>query len=77
MTADWIIRIVLFGIVHWILAGVMLYDLASRQKVFGGRKTVWALLIIFLPNFGSLLYLIFHPQILNPDSENNRRDKMD
>ena len=77
MTADWIIRIVLFGIVHWILAGVMLYDLVSRQKVFGGHKKVWALLIIFVPNFGSLLYLAFHPQILNPDSENNNRDRRD
>ncbi|OGO01412.1 MAG: hypothetical protein A2Y90_01755 [Chloroflexi bacterium RBG_13_52_12] len=75
MTADWIIRIILFSIVHWILAGVMLNDLASRQKVFGRRKVVWAILILIIPNLGSLLYLVFHPQILSPDSDSDRGDK--
>jgi len=77
MTADWIIRIILFGIVHWILAGFTLHDLVSRQKVFGNRKAVWAILIIFLFNLGSLLYLAFHPQIFSPDSEDNQQDKRD
>ena len=67
MDPEWILRIVLFGIVHWILAGVLLPDLASREKVFGGRKPPWAIAILFIPCFGSLLYLLFHPQILNPD----------
>lgn len=77
MTADWIIRIILFSIVHWILAGFTLHDLVSRQKVFGNRKAVWAILIIFIPNLGSLLYLAFHPQIFSPDSDNDRRDNPD
>ena len=77
MTADWIIRIILFSIVHWILAGVMLSDLASRQKVFGRRKAIWAILILIIPNLGSLIYLVFHPQILNPDSDSNHSDKRD
>ncbi|GAI80183.1 unnamed protein product [marine sediment metagenome] len=38
MEPEWILRIVLFGIVHWILAGILLPDLVSRDKVFGGRK---------------------------------------
>ena len=67
MSAEWILRIVLFGIVHWILAGIMLRDLAARQKVFGKRKPPWAIIILFLPGFGSLGYLLFHPQILSPD----------
>ncbi len=67
MDPEWILRIVLFGIVHWILAGVMLQDLVSRQKVFGGRKAPWAILILIIPCFGSILYLLFHPKILNPD----------
>jgi hypothetical protein len=75
MTFDWILRIVLFGITHWILAGIMLDDLASRQKVFGGRKAPWAILILVIPAFGSLLYLTFHPQILAPDDEDQNRDK--
>jgi len=75
MNPEWILRIVLFGIVHWILAGVMLHDLASRQRVFGGYKWPWALAIIFITCFGSLLYLMFHPQMLYPDrSENERRN---
>ena len=77
MSADWILRLVLFSIVHWVLAGVMLHDLASRLKVFGGHKGLWAVIILIIPNFGSLLYLMFHPQILNPDSDENRRDKRD
>jgi len=45
----------------------MLQDLVSRQKVFGGRKAPWAILILIIPCFGSILYLLFHPKILNPD----------
>jgi len=77
MELEWILRIVLFGIVHWILAGVLLQDLVSRQRVFGGRKPPWAIVIIIIPCFGSILYLLFHPQILNPDSSRNEshRDK--
>ena len=68
MEPEWILRIVLFGVTHWILAGLMLSDLASREKVFGGHKPPWAIVIIFIPCFGSLLYLLFHPQILSPGS---------
>ena len=75
MDLEWIIRIVLFGILHWILAGVLLQDLASRSKVFGGRKLPWALIIIAIPCFGSLLYLLFHPQILNPDYKRDERNR--
>ena len=68
MEPEWILRIVLFGVTHWILAGLMLSDLASREKVFGGHKPPWAIVIIFIPCFGSLLYLMFHPQIFSPGS---------
>ncbi len=49
MNPEWILRIVLFGIVHWILAGVMLHDLASRQRVFKGHKPPWAIVILIIP----------------------------
>ena len=77
MDPEWILRIVLFGIVHWILAGILLHDLASRQRVFGGHKPPWVIVILLIPCFGSLLYLLFHPQILNPDSnqKESKRDK--
>lgn len=77
MSLDWIVRIVLFAIVHWVLAGIMLNDLSSRQRVFGRRKAPWALVILFLPCFGSLLYLAFHPQILSPDQNDKDRHNRD
>ena len=67
MEPEWIIRIVLFSIVHWVLAGVLLQDLVSREMVAGRRKGPWVVIILFIPCFGSLIYLLFHPQILNPD----------
>jgi hypothetical protein len=73
MSSDWIIRIVLFGLAHWALAGLLLNDLVSRRKVFGGRKAPWAIIIVIIPCFGSLIYLLFHPQILNPDHNQNQR----
>jgi len=75
MDLEWIVRIVLFGIVHWVLAAVMLQDLATRNRVFGRRKPPWAIIILFIPCFGSLLYLLFHPQIFYPPRpKTDRRD---
>jgi len=72
MDPEWIIRIILFGIVHWILAGILLSDLASRQKIFGGHKPPWVVVILIIPCFGSILYLLFHPQILKPDDSRKK-----
>jgi len=69
LNTEWIIRIVLFGIVHWILVGIFLNDIISREKVFGGRKAPWVIIILIIPCFGSILYLLFHPQILYPDEK--------
>jgi len=75
MDPEWILRIVLFGIVHWVLAGMMLRDIASRKKVFGGRKAPWVIVVIFITCFGSILYLLFHPQILSPGSSQEEKDR--
>jgi len=80
VTTDWIIRIFLLGIVHWVLAGFLLHDLAYRKKVFGGKKAPWAIIIALILCLGSLIYLLFHPQIVIPsfdqdDDLNNRRGK--
>jgi hypothetical protein len=75
MDAEWILRIVLFGIAHWILALVLLRDLANREKVFGKHKPPWAILILFVPGFGSILYLLFHPQIFNSNHSKQQRDR--
>ncbi len=66
MDPEWILRIILFGIVHWILAGILIHDVAYRKRVFGGHKPPWVIAILIIPCFGSILYLLFHPQILNP-----------
>ena len=63
MELEWILRLVLFGILHWVLAGLLLRDLAARKRVLGGRKWPWAVVIIFVTFLGSLLYLLCHPQI--------------
>ena len=66
MEFEWVLRIVLIGIVHWILAGIVLQDLVYRPKVFGGRKSTWAIIIlVIMPCVGSLIYLLFHPQIMS------------
>jgi hypothetical protein len=76
LDTEWVLRLVLFSIVHWILAGVMLNDLSTRRRIFGRRKAPWALIIIFIPCFGSLLYLVFHPEISHPNIlKRDRRDK--
>jgi hypothetical protein len=63
MEWDYILRWILFGITHWVLAGMMLNDLANRQKVLGGKKWVWAVIILLVFIMGSVLYLLCHPRI--------------
>ena len=57
-----ILKIVLLGIIHWMLVPLALQALIERRRVLGGRKAPWAVAIVFLTCIGSLLYLIFHPQ---------------
>jgi hypothetical protein len=69
MPAEWIIRVILLSVVHWVLAGFMLNDMASRARVFGGHKAPWVIAVVTVPCLGSLLYLAFHPQIFYPDED--------
>lgn len=64
MELGWILKLVLFGVAHWVLVGLVLPDLASRQRILGGKKWVWAVAIIFATCFGSIAYLLAHPQML-------------
>jgi hypothetical protein len=63
MDLEWYLALVLFGILHIVLALMLLQDLAGRKKVIGGHKAPWAILIIFVTFIGSLLYLVCHPRI--------------
>ncbi|HUU08492.1 MAG TPA: PLDc N-terminal domain-containing protein [Dehalococcoidales bacterium] len=63
MDLQWYLALLLFCILHIVLALMLLQDLARRNKVLGGHKAPWAILIIFITFIGSLLYLVCHPQI--------------
>lgn len=63
MDLEWYLSLLLFGILHIVLAVMLLQDLAKRNRVIGGHKAPWAILIIFITFIGSLLYLVCHPRI--------------
>ncbi len=63
MELEQIIVLVLFGLLHWVLAIMLLHDLAERKQVLGGRKWAWAIAIVFVIFLGSLAYLLCHPKI--------------
>jgi hypothetical protein len=58
-----ILGLVLFGVLHWVLALMLLQDLADRERVMGGRKAPWAVAIILVTFLGSVCYLACHPGI--------------
>ena len=60
---EWILALVLFCILHLVLAMMLLHDLANRKQVLGGHKAPWAIAILFVTFLGSLLYLLSHPKI--------------
>ena len=64
MESERLLAIILFCVLHWIIAFMMLQDLANREKVRGGHKAPWALTIIFITFLGSITYIIFHPTVL-------------
>jgi hypothetical protein len=65
---EYVLRYILFGILHWILAFMLLNDLVNRDKVIG-KKWIWAVLILFVFVIGSVLYLLFHPKIFFSEDE--------
>ena len=58
-----LIALLLFSLLHWVLAVMLLHDLANRKQVLGGRKAPWAVAILFVTFLGSLMYLLCHPKI--------------
>ena len=69
MELEWIVALVLFCVLHLVLAMMLLQDLAGRKQVLGGRKAPWAVTILFLTFVGSLLYLLCHPRIFYGSDE--------
>ena len=68
---EWVLQLVLFGLLHWALAVLLLLDLAARKRVRGGRKAPWALAIMFLTFLGSLVYMLCHPGVFLEDDDDN------
>ena len=67
MDPQWVLGLITFAMLHWVLAIMLLHDLANRRRVLGGRKWPWAVLIVFLTFLGSVLYLLSHPQIFTEE----------
>ena len=61
MESEQYIALILFGLLHWLLASMLLKDLSDREKIRGGHKAPWALAIIFVVFIGSLIYIVCHP----------------
>ena len=68
MDLEFYFKVSLLGILHWVLAGMLLRDLAHRERVLGGRKAIWVILIVFATFLGSVLYLLCHPRIFLDDN---------
>lgn len=65
MEIDWVFitKIVVLSLIHWALVPVALNALMKNDNVLGGKKAPWAVSIVFALCLGSLLYLIFHPEL--------------
>ena len=56
-----ILRFIAIGLLHWILVFKALRSLIERKNVLGGKKTPWALAIIFITCIGPILFLLLNP----------------
>ena len=66
--------LILFVFVPLILLWTFaLVDLFVRRDI-RMRKVLWLLLIIFLPNFGPLIYLLVRPEEANVPAQEGPRD---
>ncbi len=52
-----ILLIIPLAVIQFVLLGFALYDLVKRNRVRGGNKLVWVLVIVFVSIIGPILYL--------------------
>ena len=52
-----ILLIIPLAVIQFGLLGFALYDLVKRNRVRGGNKLVWGLLIVFVGIIGPILYI--------------------
>lgn len=63
MGLERILALILLGVLHLVLAGMLLDDLARRRRILGRRKAPWAVAIVFIAFVGPLLYMLCHPRM--------------
>ncbi len=63
MELNKILAAILIGVLHLVLAGMLIDDIAQRKRILGGRKAPWVVIVLFVPYIGALLYLLCHPRI--------------
>jgi hypothetical protein len=54
----------------WIFIAVFA-DIFRRRDMGGGAKAAWVLLIVIVPFFGALIYLIARPSIADADARSS------
>jgi hypothetical protein len=59
MTKDMLPFLIPVVIIELALIIVALVDLIKRERVRGGSKILWALLILFVQVIGPIVYLVF------------------
>lgn len=52
-----ILLIIPLVVIEFGLLGLAMYDLVKRNRVRGGNKLVWGLLIVFIGIIGPILYI--------------------
>ena len=70
MDLEMVLKLIYIGLIHWMFVGIAVRNLTEREQVLGGRKGLWAMVILFITCFGSLFYLMLHPK---PETQGNLR----
>ncbi len=60
---DRIFPLLVLSMLHWVLVIMLLEDMKTRERILGGRKWLWVVLITSVAFLGSMLYLLCHPKI--------------
>lgn len=57
MEMEMLLFIIPLLIIELALAAVAIFDLVKRERVKGGNKMIWALVVVFIGIIGPLVYL--------------------
>jgi len=66
---EMILKIMLLGLIHWVLVPIALKGLLQRKRVLGGRKVFWAVPIVFITCLGPLSFLILDELYPQPQTQ--------